>query len=160
MPCPLTRISIIRFCNCFYRFAVVQSQIFYSAGLIASLTGSISHRRPSVAMDMAFCFVRILLTHKGRSRGSAGVILLLRHPSSGKTWFFLRHPMALVMKKSQPRKLPVLSPSTKTLTELCGKTILRAKVSCAGQGPLVLVDGMLLIRDQKNLRCVLVAQGR
>jgi hypothetical protein len=28
------------------RFAVVQSQIFYSAGLITALAGSISHRRP------------------------------------------------------------------------------------------------------------------
>jgi hypothetical protein len=65
---PLTRISIIRFCYCFLprsgpgapalpdRFAVIQSQIFYSAGLIAELTGSISHRRPVGGNGHGFLF--------------------------------------------------------------------------------------------------------
>ena len=35
------------------RFAVVQSQIFYSAGLIAALAGSISHQPLSMAMDLS-----------------------------------------------------------------------------------------------------------
>ena len=57
----------------------------------------------------------------------------------------LQRPRWQVARRFLRRKLPVLSPSTKTPARSCGRTILRAKASCTASGPprlSAMVDGV------------------